>query len=298
VTSIVPGGIKDNLVKEWGTMDLQKSKRAQASFLRWAGSKKQIIPRLRNYWGDGFNRYIEPFAGSASLFFTIEPKKAILGDLNSDLIETLRVVKNFPRDLWKLLHAFKLGKATYYAIRQQDPDQLPLLERAARFIYLNRFCFNGLYRTNQRGAFNVPFGGKKTGDLPSIDILERCSELLKNASLVHGDFETVLRQTRHGDFVYMDPPYRVKAKRVFREYHPDSFNEPDLKRLKRWMSLLDKRNVSFVVSYADSDEGRFLMTGFFAEIALVKRNIAGFSHRRARSTELIISNFTPRALPD
>jgi DNA adenine methylase Dam len=116
------------------------------------------------------------------------------------------------------LGKLKKGRFQYYKLRETEPSTLTPSARAARFIYLNRFCFNGLYRTNRLGQFNVPYGGNKSGNIPSAEVLGNCSMLLKNARLITGDFENVLRQARSGDFVYMDPPFSVKARRVFNEY--------------------------------------------------------------------------------
>jgi DNA adenine methylase len=118
------------------------------TFLRWAGSKKRLISKLRPYWGEGFRRYVEPFMGSAALFFALEPSEAVLSDINSALVETFCEVRDHPRAVYNRLLRLPLGEDAYYRIRQKDASQLSLLDRVARFVYLNRFCFNGLYRTN------------------------------------------------------------------------------------------------------------------------------------------------------
>lgn len=166
---------------------------------------------------------MEPFAGSASLFFKVQPDKALLGDINESLIQTFEQVKSNVSAVFDSLQSFGQGRDEYLKIRQVDPESLDPALRAARFIYLNRFCFNGLYRTNRAGTFNVPYGGEKSGSLPTIDMLTKCSALLRNADLIAGDYETTLNQCGRGDFIYMDPPYRVDARRTFNEYdqsHP------------------------------------------------------------------------------
>src|SRR5262245_30218265 len=126
--------------------------------IRWAGSKTQLLPSLRKFWGSEYQRYIEPFAGSASLFFDIKPANALLGDLNWELISALQALKRDAELVLQCLLRLPRGRRSYYRIRKQDPAILSPAERSARFFYLNRFCFNGLYRTNLKGQFNVPYG--------------------------------------------------------------------------------------------------------------------------------------------
>lgn len=260
------------------------------TFLRWAGSKRQLIPALRQYYPVGA-RYVEPFAGSACLFFALSPEEAILGDLNEELMNTLQMVKRLPTKLAARLMRMSRSRTTYLRFRALDVKKLKGLDRAVRFIYLNRYCFNGLYRTNLRGEFNVPFGAFGTGKLPGKHHLLVCSRALRRAKLVHGDFEHVLSNVVAGDFVYMDPPYAVSARRIFGEYHPDSFSDKDIRRLRKWMLKLDRVGARFVVSYAKSKESRFLSDGFKVKLINVRRNMAGFTLRRRNSQEVLISNF-------
>jgi DNA adenine methylase len=259
-------------------------------FLRWAGSKRRLVPILRTYWKPQHKRYLEPFAGSACLFFSLNPPRAILGDVNAELISTYLQVKYRLHALLPQLASLKRSKREYKKLRSLNPDTLLPCERAARFIYLNRYCFNGLYRTNLKGEFNVPYGGEKSGNLPSVEALRQCSRRLVETRLISGDFERVLRHARKGDFVYMDPPFAVHARRVFNEYHPDTFCSHDIARLRRWMERLDRKGISFLVSYAQSAEARILAEGFNCRRLSVRRNIAGFAGDRADSIELLISN--------
>ena len=264
-------------------------------FLRWAGSKRQLLPVLSRYWHHECTRYIEPFAGSACLFFRLRPEQAILGDINAGLIATYREVRDQVDDVILSLATLKKGRDEYLALRETDPTSLTPADRAARFIYLNRFCFNGLYRTNLAGRFNVPYGGDKAGNLPSGDALRKASQLLRNAQLMAGDFGNVLELARPGDFVYMDPPFAVKSRRIFNEYDPSLFGLEDICRLRGWMEALSERNVPFLVSYADSEEADSLQEGFYTEMVTVRRNIAGFASSRVKSNEVLISNTHPEA---
>jgi DNA adenine methylase len=267
------------------------SSRPARAFLRWAGSKRQLLPLIEDLFVRGsFDRYIEPFAGSACLFFSIAPKSAILGDINKELMLTYRTVKKAPKAVLGELKGRRRSKRAFLRMRSTDPRTLTTGARAARFIYLNRFCFNGLYRTNLNGQFNVPFGASNTGALPDRETLLACSKALRKVSLVTGDFEKVLRQAKRGDFVYMDPPYAVDTRRVFNEYDPTTFSSKDVKRVRRGMERLNRRGVKFVVSYAESPEAELLRSGFHSTVVSVRRNIAGFTSRRKNANEILIWN--------
>ena len=262
-----------------------------APFLRWAGSKRSLLPILQTFWTKKHKRYIEPFAGSACLFFAIKPPKAILGDLNPELIATYIEVKYriaaVLRELKKLRPA---NEREYKRLRAIDISTLTPPARAARFIYLNRFCFNGIYRTNLLGQFNVPYSGDRCGNVPSDELFKKCSKRLRRVRFINKDFATVLTHANKGDLVYMDPPFAVRARRIFREYDPSTFTHKDIARLRSWMERLDARNINFVVSYAESDEADVLRKGFSYEVVTVRRHIAGFAAHRALTNELLISN--------
>jgi DNA adenine methylase len=260
------------------------------SFLRWAGSKKQILPILQNHWDSTFTRYVEPFAGSACLFFRIQPERALLGDINRELISTYIEVKYRVPQVIQELNKLEKGRDNYLKLRGMNVSKLSRSAKAARFIYLNRFCFNGLYRTNLKGQFNVPYGGEKSGGLPTEEVLRSCSRMLKRAHLVPGDFEKVLAKVRRGDFVYMDPPFSVEARRVFKEYNAAVFDTDALSRLRSWLEKLSNENIDFLVSYAESDEADYLKQGFFSRSVSVRRNIAGFSTSRRSSNEILVSS--------
>jgi DNA adenine methylase len=241
----------------------------------------------------GFSRYVEPFAGSASLFFSISPKSAVLGDINEELISTYEQVRDNLGAILEVLRSMRKGRDNYLRIREIDASMLAPSVRAARFIYLNRYCFNGLYRTNLAGKFNVPYGGDRTGKLPTDDHFERCSQLLQRAELVAGGFDATLDMVRAGDFVYMDPPYTVSSRRVFKEYDSSGFSFREVENLRKWLLRLDQMNAGFLVSYAESAEAEFLQEGFLSESVAARRNIAGFAGSRRKATEILISNRAP-----
>jgi len=258
--------------------------------IRWAGSKKQAVGRLSVFWPGRPARYIEPFAGSACLFFHIQPHDAILGDLNLELIRSLRAVQRYPSQVLRSLEALPTGKRAYYRVRAADSARLGEIELAARFLYLNARCFNGLYRANSTGRFNVPYRPPTRRVVIDRGSLFSTSRALRNALLMHADFQTTCARARRGDFVYLDPPYIVERRRVFSEYLPHSFNRTDLPRLEMTLRQLDSRGVQFVVTYADSKEARRLFRPWRTLRIVTRRNIAGFTGHRRRSHELLATN--------
>lgn len=260
-------------------------------FLRWAGSKRRLLPVLQQFWTKDHERYVEPFAGSACLFFALKPPKALLGDLNPELMATYLEVKyRISQVLLELKKIPAASRREYVRLRRTDPRKMSATERAARFIYLNRYCFNGIYRTNLQGQFNVPYSGVRCGSFPGDDVFQRCSRRLRTARFVRGDFERVLEEAKRGDLVYMDPPFAVRERRVFRQYHPSTFTHEDIDRLRGWMLRLDKKRISFVVSYAESKEADVLKQGFRYQTFSLRRHIAGFVGSRTLSNEIMISN--------
>jgi len=167
---------------------------------------------------------------------------------------------------------------------------MPKVERAVRFIYLNRNCFNGIYRTNLSGQFNVPFADSRAGEFLTFEEFLISATLLQKAELRACDFGTTLQHARHGDFVYLDPPYAVEARRVFRDYGAKTFTQADVSRLGRHLSRLDERGVHFLVSYADCKESRTLACGWMSRRMRVRRHVAGFAGARRSAYEILISN--------
>jgi DNA adenine methylase len=264
---------------------------SKKSFLRWAGSKQKIIPYLKQYWINNSDRYIEPFMGSAQLFFSLNPNTAILNDINSELIQTYLQVKKNPYPVYSILKEMKVSKNEYYRIRAIQTHKLGANQRAARFIYLNQLCFNGIYRTNLKGEFNVPFSGENQLKTFSLDVLVEASKKLKVAKIYSEDFEKLIRKNiSKNDFIYLDPPFAVSNRRIFRQYGPDSFGLEDLSRLNKLLNFIDKKGAKFLLSYAYCKESITLINNWNSKKIFVQRNIAGFSKFRRKSAEILISN--------
>ncbi len=272
---------------------------AQAAkpFLRWAGSKRKQLARLRAFWSGSHTGYVEPFAGSACLFFELAPHSAVLGDSNRDLIEVYRVVRDAPNKLYRRLRRIGRNLEAYNRWRALEPEKLDRDTRALRLLYLNRNCFNGIYRTNTDGHFNVPMGSKLSAYSTKEDFL-RCSELLQNAKLVAGDFTKTLENVKAGNFVYLDPPYAVNSRRIFCEYGKRVFDTSDISRFAESLINIDRVGADFLVSYADCREARLLAQKWNSVRLPVRRNIAGFAGARRNAYEWFISNLSIDRLLD
>lgn len=227
---------------------MNKSTHPLKPLLRWAGSKHRLIPDLAGLMPIGFETYIEPFAGSAALFFASRPKKAVLSDINAELINFYRKIRAHPTDFHSALTVLDGCAQSYDEIRtlfntSSDPDI-----RAATFWYLNRQCFNGLYRTSRSGEFNVP-RGSKLPPMPSSEQTRDCAAQLSRARLVHSDYEAVIDSAERGDFVYVDPPYRRHSTRDRGEYGEGAMKDSDMDRLLGAVRRAERRGVKLLVSY-------------------------------------------------
>jgi DNA adenine methylase len=257
--------------------------------LRWAGSKRKLLPRLLSHVPKNFKRYVEPFSGSACLFFAARPASAIIADLNAQLIEAYQVVRAHPLKTARALSGMSSERTAYYSVRSQVPASLTEVERAARFIYLNRHCFNGVYRTNKSGQFNVPLG-TRLGMIPNEKHFNRCAHALRSAELMSGDFESVLAKVMEGDFVYLDPPYAKINSRIRGEYGYNSFGVQDLLRLSESLVKIDRIGSTFLLSYANCPEIETIRNSWFSDVIEVRRQIGGFARHREIVTEVLISN--------
>lgn len=216
--------------------------------VRWAGSKQRLVPTLVSMAPVKFNRYYEPFAGSAALFFALRPKRATLSDLNPDLINFYRQLK---RD-YKALHAFvsrlEVTEKNYVCIRSLLNIESDPFRRACYFWFINRTCFNGLYRTNKLGEFNVPFG-KKLPMFPTIEHVGRCVARLRRARIGVMDYAKSIEIAQKGDFIYIDPPYGRGSIRDRGEYGIGAMQDDDLPRLISVMEKASNRGVKILFSY-------------------------------------------------
>lgn len=258
--------------------------------LRWAGSKRTLLPELTRRIPPPDGRYFEPFAGSACLFFALRPRAAVLSDLNPALIDTYTTLRAHPRRVARALHEWSTAASAYYELRARPDHSLDSVERAARFVYLNRLCFNGLYRTNRQGHFNVPYGSR-SGDLPSEAHVYRCSVALRDAELRSGDFEALAADTRAGDLVYLDPPYTQRPEHSYGVYGYGSFDARDMGRMLDVLRRIDASGATFVFSYAAIPEliGE-LSRRWCVDRVSTRGQIAASVRSRSRREEILVTN--------
>jgi DNA adenine methylase len=269
----------------------QKVLNNNISFLRWAGSKKNLITEIRKYYPSKFNNYFEPFLGSASVFFDLNIRtNAFLSDTNEELINTYKQIRVNVDEIINFLNTYLLDKDFYYLMREKIPDTN--VERAARFLYLNKTCFNGLYRVNKSDKFNVPYGHRINVDLVSEDLLRKISERLKNVEIEFQDFEYILPLVNEGDFVFLDPPYVVSHnKNGFIEYNKKIFSWKDQLRLKNLIEELDSRNINFILTNAAHNSIRELYSDISQPNVLKNRCKIGGKHAyRGLIEEFLFTN--------
>ncbi len=259
-------------------------------FLKWAGGKRWLVRAHEEIFNVNFNRYIEPFVGSGSVFFLLTPDNAILSDKNKNLIDVYRAIKkDWERVFERLLeHGSKHSYDHYYMVRSLVYEDE--FSRAAQFIYLNRTCWNGLYRVNKQGQFNVPKGTKDKVILETDDF-ERIADCLKNTILKDSDFEEIIEIASEGDLLFIDPPYIVNHnKNGFLKYNEKIFSWADQLRLSNCVKEAKKRGVKIIMTNASHDSIKELYNEHF-KIIKVKRHstIAANSANRKICEEFLIA---------
>lgn len=258
--------------------------------LRWAGSKRQILPKLTGLAPATSGRYIEPFCGSACLFLALNPSRALLGDVNPHLVSAYRALQAAPEAVASALVEWEADRETYLHLRAL-PSGADVIFDAAKFLYLNRYCFNGVYRENRQGQFNVPFGGYRTGPLPGLDELRQFSARLQNAELYCGDFAPAVQSAGRNDFIYLDPPYYYGNTRNRGEYGWNAFSDSDIERLIDEVRAADERGVQILISYNQAHTLRKALPHWHLTYAPVRRSVAGFSKGRKSVREYQLRNY-------
>lgn len=266
-------------------------------FLKWAGGKRQLISQMHVYFPKNFNKYIEPFVGGGAVLFYLKPKFSVIIDINKDLINCYKVIKANVKELIELLKTHKNEKNYYYKIRALDRDKekfnkLSDLERASRLIYLNRCCYNGLYRVNSKGQFNVPFGKYKNPNFCDKENLIAVSKALKNVKILHGSFEICLEHAQKDDFVYFDPPYHPISKTSsFTSYTKESFGKDSQQKLFEIFKKLDKLGCKLMLSNSYNEYIQNLYKDYKIITLGARRAINCNAERRGNINVLLILNY-------
>ncbi|MDP1834191.1 MAG: DNA adenine methylase [Candidatus Moranbacteria bacterium] len=274
-------------------------------FVKWVGGKRQLIQQFRDmnlYPPYAFDpekaTYFEPFVGGGAMFFNLLPQKAVLSDMNLELVKTYNVIKNDVEGLIKKLkeHKKKDSKDYFLKVRVQEVERLSDVNVAARFIYLNRTGFNGLYRVNRSGGFNVPYANNKNPLICDEVNLRKAHDAMKKTEIFHRDYKKVLEKAKKGDFVYFDPPYYPVSKTsAFTSYTKEAFLEKEQEELRDVFVKLHKRGCFVMLSNSDTKFINDLYSGLDKKIKIHKvfagRAINSKGTGRGKIKEVVVINY-------
>ncbi|MCL4408133.1 MAG: DNA adenine methylase [Thermotogae bacterium] len=259
---------------------------------KWAGGKGQLIEQFELLLPKKFDLYIEPFVGGGALFFNILPSDAILIDLNFDVVNFYTVVKNDVEKLIDDLKTHRNESEYYYMMRSVNLDSLNSIQRASRFLYLNKTAYNGLWRVNKKGNFNVPFGRYKNPKILDEDNLRNVSLALRDVSIIWSDFSIALDYAKSNTFVYFDPPYHPLSKTSNFTNYSGTFNVKDQIRLAECFKLLDKRGCFLMLSNSNTPLVRQLYANYDVHIVRARRMINSKAEGRGEIEEIVVRNFS------
>lgn len=267
--------------------------------VKWAGGKRQIIDHIERYIPKKFTTYFEPFLGGGAVLFSLQPKKAVVCDINSELINLYEVIKTDVEELIKDLQQHRNEEQYFYEIRELDRDkekylQLSPIQRASRIVYLNKTCYNGLFRVNKAGEFNAPFGNYKNPNIVNEITLRAVSSYFNKAQITFlcTDFEEALKSVKKGSFIYLDPPYDpVSDTSSFTGYDKGGFNREEQVRLKETCDQLNRKGAKFLLSNSATDFIKNLYREYRIEIIQAKRPINSKADKRGEIDEVLVMNF-------
>ncbi|NLL37673.1 MAG: DNA adenine methylase [Fretibacterium sp.] len=273
--------------------------RLVAPVVKWVGGKRQLLSEITPLLPKKYTFYCEPFLGGGALLFSLQPKRALVNDLNSDLMAVYEVIRDDVESLINLLEQHKNTKEHFYKARDMDRDKtayaaMSKAERAARTIFLNKTCYNGLFRVNASGEFNTPFGHYKKPNIVNAPVLRAVSSYFKNSKieLRSEDFAQTLKDVPRRGVVYLDPPYDpVSDTASFTGYHKGGFDRNEQKRLKESCDELSGRGVKFLLSNSATAFIRELYAGYDITIVKARRAVNSDASRRGAVEEVLIRNY-------
>jgi DNA adenine methylase len=265
-------------------------------FLKWVGGKSQLLPEIAKRIPLNYDRYFEAFTGGGAVFFYLQPNQAFLVDINEELINTYRVVRDKVDDLVSDLKQHIYDKDYYYKLRNVDRElkysNWSDVQKASRFIYLNKTCYNALYRVNSKNQFNTPFGRYTNPTILDEVNLRACSEVLQNVELIAGDFRIVEPSLTIKDFVYLDPPYAPLSKTAyFTGYSSNGFDENMQKSLFDFCHRLNTQGIRFMLSNSSAPLVLDLYKSFNIEFVMASRFINSQTNKRGKIPEVIVTNY-------
>ena len=275
---------------------LEKLEKETYPIVKWVGGTRQLMFELLKNMPKSYNRYFEPFIGGGALFFELQPENAYISDMNEELINLYSVVRDNVYELISDLNKHEVSKEYFLEIRNLDRTDeyknLSDVQRASRFIYLNRTCFNGLYRVNSQGQFNVPFGNYKNPRIVAENNLLNCSELLKNTEIKCADFSEILTKVKRGDFVYFDPPYvPLNETSSFTSYTKEGFDMDMQFKLREVCDELDSMGVMFMLSNSDTKFVNELYSNYEIKKVFASRAVNANAEGRGKITEVLVRNY-------
>lgn len=275
---------------------LEQLKSETYPIVKWVGGKRQLMFELIKNMPKSYNRYFEPFIGGGALFFELQPDRAYISDMNEELINLYSIVRDNVYELIEDLSRYEVSKEYFLKIRNIDRTEkyaeLSDIERASRFIYLNRTCFNGMYRVNSKGEFNVPFGHYKNPRIIDENNLLNCSELLKKTEIKCADFSEILTKVKKGDLVYFDPPYvPLNETSSFTSYTKDGFDINMQFKLRDVCDELDNKGVKFMLSNSDTKLANELYANYEIKKVFASRQINANADGRGKITEVLVRNY-------
>lgn len=278
-------------------MAMIKKNNLVTPFVKWAGGKRQLLPELVSRVPK-FNVYCEPFIGGGALFFHLQPQKAIINDFNKDLINAYIAIKNDVEHLLEYLSSYKNDASSYYKVRELDRtpsfNEMSNVQKASRLIYLNKTCYNGLFRVNSMGEFNSPYGNYKSPNIVNEPTLRAIHNYFQNSDItfLSGDFENALKGIKKGTFVYFDPPYDpVSTSSNFTGYTNLGFGKQEQIRLKTVCDMLNKKGIKFLLSNSSTNFILDLYKNYKIEKIPAKRIINSNANLRGNVDEVLIRNY-------
>lgn len=269
-------------------------------FLKWVGGKRQLISEIKELLPKrrGNLTYYEPFIGGGALLFDLQPKRAIINDYNEELINVYRIIRDYPDELIEDLKRHENTAEYFYKLRAIDRSpafsNLTNIQRASRVIYLNKTCYNGLYRVNNAGEFNSPFGKYKNPNIVNAPVIKAVSKYLKtnDIHISHGDYESCLTNISPNSFVYLDPPYHpISDSSNFTGYIQGGWTEEDQVRLRNVCNCLTEKGIKFLLSNSSADFVKEIYKEYNIHIVKATRAINSDSKKRGQIDELLIRNY-------
>lgn len=266
--------------------------------LKWVGGKRQLLNEIKKYIPKGTYKYYEPFIGGGAVLFHVQPKKAVINDLNEELINVYNVIKDNLEELLVDLSKHQITEGYYYEIRAIDREEeyktWSNVKKASRFLYLNKTCYNGLYRVNSSGYFNTPFGRYKNPNILNETVLRAVNKYLNenDIKIKCGDYSESLKRIGKNSFVYFDPPYDpISNSSNFTGYTANGFNRKEQIRLKNLCDKLDEKGVKFLLSNSNTTFIRNLYSNYKIVVVNANRSINSNSNKRGEVEEVLIRNY-------